>query len=349
VTIQRPTLADPTGGLLVPSTAPVNLTTIGLPLLAPTTQQWSFGPEVQIFGRILVGASYVGSRSSHLQRPVNLNDPLPGLAAAQRVNVNFVRPYFGFGSITERQTTGNSYYHSLQVSVNRRMARSLQAGFAYTWSKSIDDGSSERDAGDIAPNSRNFAAERGPSNWDRTHVFTSNFLWTLPKFARGRIANPLTRGIMNGWSISGITRLWSGTPFDIVMNSDVAGIGAVQNQRPDIIGDTKGPRTVSQWFNRSAFGRPASGTFGNMGRNSLRRPGVNKWDLSAFKEFVVRENVKLQFRGEFFNAFNHPSFVNVNATLTTTATGVNPDAGSFGWITDTRDARVLQFALKLRF
>jgi hypothetical protein len=350
VTIQRPTLADPGGGLLVPSTAPVNLTTLGLPMSAPYTQQWSLGPEVLVFGKVLLGVSYVGSRSVHLQRPVSLNDPLPGLAAAQRVNVNFVRPYFGYGTITERQTSGNAWYHSMQVSLNRRMSRSLQAGIAYTWSRSMDDGSSERDAGDVPPNSRNFAAERGPSNWDRTHVFTSNFLWALPKLARGRVSgNPLLRGVMNGWSLSGITRLWSGTPFDVALSSDVAGIGAVQNQRPDIVADTKGPRTVEEWFNRAAFARPATGAFGNMGRNSLRRPGVNKWDLSAFKEFAMRENLKLQFRGEFFNAFNHPSFSGVNATLTTTATGVNPAAGSFAWVTDTRDARVMQFALKLRF
>jgi hypothetical protein len=349
VTIQRPTLADPAGGNLVPSTSPVNLTTLGLPMKAPTTQQWSFGPEMQIFGRMLLSVNYVGSRATHLQRPINLNDPLPGLAASQKVNVNFVRPYFGFGSITERQTSGNAYYHSLQVGLNRRMSRSLQAGVAYTWSKSIDDGSSERDTGDLPPDSRNIGAERAVSNWDRTHVFTSNFLWTLPKFARGRFDHALLRGVMNGWSVSGITRMWSGTPFDVVLSSDVAGIGSVQNQRPNVVADTTGPRTVEQWFNRYAFARPATGTFGNMGRNSLRRPGVNKWDLSAFKEFQLTDKAKLQFRGEFFNAFNHPSFTTVNATLNTTSTGVNPDASSFAWVTDTRDARVLQFALKLRF
>ena len=116
-----------------------------------------------------------------------------------------------------------------------------------------------------------------------------------------------------------------------------------------MIADTRGPRTAEQWFNRNAFARPAAGTFGNMGRNSLRRPGVYKWDLSLFKNFRVTEKARLQFRSEFFNAFNHPSFSTVGSALNSTATGVNPTLNSFAVVTGTRDARVLQFGLKMSF
>jgi hypothetical protein len=143
--------------------------------------------------------------------------------------------------------------------------------------------------------------------------------------------------------------MWSGQPIDITMNYDVAGIGGTQNQRPNVIADARGPQTTEEWFNRDAFARPANGTFGNLGRNALRGPGVNKWDLAMLKNFRVTERANLQFRGEMFNAFNHPSFATMGRTLTTTATGVNPAAGNFGIITDTRDARVVQFALKLTF
>ena len=349
VTIQRPTLADPGGGLLAPATAPVNLTALGLPLLAPTMQQWSFGVESQVVRNTVLGINYVASRGTHFQRPVNWNNPAPGAAAAQRVNVNFVRPYFGYGNITVRETSGASNYNSLQASLNRRLSGKFSLGVAYTWAKSIDNGWSERGAGDIPPNTDYIRAERGPSDFDRRHIFTSNFNWYVPRLARGALANPPLRAALDGWQISGIARMWTGFPLDVVLSQDVAGIGGVQNQRPNIIGDTSGPRTVEEWFNRSAFGRPANGTFGNMGRNSLRGPGVNKWDLSAFKNFQIREGMKVQFRSEFFNAFNHPSFTGIGRTLNTNATGVNPNTGNFAVVTDTRDARVIQFGLKLNF
>jgi hypothetical protein len=133
------------------------------------------------------------------------------------------------------------------------------------------------------------------------------------------------------------------------MTSDVAGIGSTQNQRPNVVGDTRGLRTIEQWFNRSAFARPATGTFGNMGRNSLRGPGIHKWDLSLFKNFQAGEKVRVQFRSEAFNAFNHPSLSGVGASLTTTSSGVNPNTGNFAVVTDTRDARVIQLALKILF
>jgi hypothetical protein len=143
--------------------------------------------------------------------------------------------------------------------------------------------------------------------------------------------------------------MWTGTPFDVVMSSDVAGIGSTQNQRPNVITDTSGPRTVAEWFNRDAFARPKTGTFGNMGRNSLRGPGVNKWDLALFKNFHLAERWQLQFRSEFFNVFNHPSFTTIGTSLNTSSTAVNPTLNSFAVVTGTRDTRVMQVALKIYF
>jgi len=348
-TIEAATLSNPGGGKIVPATAVVDLTTLGLPMKAPTIQQWSFGTEFDLVRQAVLSVNYIGSRGTHLLQPVNINAPEPGLAAAQNVKVNAVRPYLGYGAITQRQSTGNSNYNSLQVSLNRQVGSGVSIGTAYTYAKSIDDSSSDRDAGDVPPDIRNLRAERAISNYDRTQVLTSNFNWNLPKLARGMLSNPVMSTVLDGWQVSGIVRMWSGLPFDVVLSQDVAGIGAVQNQRPDIIGDTKGPRTTGQWFNLAAFARPANGAFGNMGRNSMRLPGVNKWDLAASKNFMLHEGVRLQFRTEFFNAFNHPSLSAVGSTITTTATGVNTAAGNFGVVTDSRDARVIQFALKLAF
>ncbi len=338
VTISLPSYTTLVG--TTPASSPPSLTTLGLPLKAPTMHQFSLGVQREIVKGHILNVAYVGSRGVRLMRPINQNDAEPGTLPSG-TNVNYIRPYTGYGSITERQTSGGSNYHSLQVSHKVHMARRLTGGIAYTWAKSIDEGSSDRGSGDIPPNKGNTRAERGPSDQDRTHVFTANFIYMLPSFVR----TPFFRG----WQISGIARFWSGRPFDVTMSSDVAQIGAVQNQRPDVIADTKGPRTVEEWFNRNAFARPRTGTFGNMGRNSLRGPGVNKWDLALFKNFQVAEGKRLQFRGEFFNAFNHPSFTTVGSTLNTTSAGVNPLLNSFAVVTGTRDARVAQFALKLYF
>src|SRR5262249_61414151 len=124
--------------------------------------------------------------------------------------------------------------------------------------------------------------------------------------------------------------------------SERAGIGPTQTQRPGVLAGARGPRAVEEWFSRAALARPATGSFGGMGRNSLRGPGVNKWDLSLFKNFVLREGVRMQFRSEFFNAFNHPSFTTIGTSLTTTSAGVNPTVHNFVVVPAATDPRIRQ-------
>lgn len=344
VTILEPAFSRPGGGAEAPETVP-NLTALGVPMRAPAIQQWALGVQRELPLQTALEVAYVASHGTHLLRPLNRNNPPPGVARAG-LNVNAIRPYPGFGSITERQSSALSTYHSLQVKVNRRLSQTLTYGLAYTFSKSIDNASSDRNGTDVPPDSRNARAERGPSDFDRTHILTVNYIWRLPRLARRR--GPLDWAL-NGWQSTGILRFWTGRPFDVTLSSDTAGIGTTQNQRPDVIADTRGPRTVQEWFNRNAFARPAAGAFGNMGRNSLRGPGVNKWDLAVFKNFRWTEQVRAQFRAEMFNAFNHPSFTTVGTSLSATTTGVNPNANSFAVVTGTRDARVVQFGLRITF
>ena len=347
VTINNPMLSDPTNGAQAPESTPT-VTALGNPMKAPTNQSWSIGVDRDLFKKAVMRVSYVGAAGTHLFRPTNLNDPPPGLAAQKGVNVNAVRPYLGYGAITLRESTGQSNYHSLQVSLNKRMSKNFSFGMAYTWAKSIDNGSSERGASDIPPDTRNDRLERATSDFDRTQVLTANYIWMLPKpIQRGTLFAP----IVNGWQISGITRMYTGKPFDVQISSDVAGIGATQNQRPNIVNPlTTGPQSADMWFNIFAFGRPASYTFGNMGRNSLRGPGVQRWDISLFKNFALNERGRVvQFRAEVFNALNHPSLTTIATSLTTTTAGVTPVGNGFGAVTGTRDAREMQFAVKLTF
>jgi hypothetical protein len=345
VTTLTPTMSNPGGG--TEGLSSPNLTALDMNMKAATINQWSLGIQHELRGSTILNVSYVGSSGSHLMRPLNINTPAPDPAIVTNANLlNSRRPYLGWGNITQRQSSASSNYHSLQAKFDQRLKSALNLGVAYTYSKSIDNSSSERNATDVPPNGLAARMERGPSDFDRTHIFTTNFIWYLPKLVGGGFAG----GLLNGWQFSGIGRLWSGTPFDVVMNDDVAGVGPVQNQRPDVIYNTDGPRTAEQYFNIFAFRRPRSGTFGYMGRNSMRGQNVNKWDLALYKNFTLREGVKLQFRSEVFNAFNHPVFTTFVTTIETNTTRVNPTAtNNFGKVTATRDNRVLQFALKLSF
>jgi hypothetical protein len=345
ITINRPSFADPTAGAADAAGVPA-ITALGTPMRAPTIHQWSFGVQQEIMPKTIANVAYVGSRGVDLMRPVNINSPPPGQSAATGLHFNALRPYQGYGNITERQTTGSSVYHSLQVTVNRRMSQGLSFGMAYTYAKSIDNASSERGASDVPPDNRNILAERGRSDFDRRHVLTANYIWQVPGLPRG---NQAARALLNGWKFSGITRVYAGKPLDVVLNTDVANIGTIQNQRPHVVADTRGPRTASQWFNIDAFARPANGTFGNMGRNSITGPGLYKWDLALFKTFRVRPQKSVEFRVEAFNAFNDSIYSDLGRTLRATATGVNPTVDNFGIVTGMRDARVMQLALKFSF
>jgi len=319
VTILNPLFRDLNAGAVAGQPAP-SLTVMASPLEAPYTQQWGLGIEQEAARNAVLKIAYVANKGTHLLRPLNLNNPLPR-ATTDGINVNAVRPFLGYGSVTERQPTANSNYNSLQVSLNRRMARRLTVTMAYTFSKAIDNASSDRGGSDVPPDTRNPKNERGVSDFDRTHILTASYIFTVPRLTRNRAGAFL----LNDWQISGITRINTGAPFDVTMSQDVANIGAAQNQRPNLIGSTKGPRTVEQWFNTRAFARPESGTFGNLGRNTLRRPGLNRWDASVMKSFYFGERRRYwQFRAELFNAPNHPSFTTVGTTLTTTTAGVEP-------------------------
>ncbi len=343
-TVQLPSFSD-LAGSFAGQAAPA-LTVMAAPLRSPYVQQWALGMEHQMARSSLIKISYVANKGTHLLRPLNLNNAEPR-AATGGINVNAVRPYLGYGAITERQPTANSNYNSLQVNLTRRMARRLTITTSYTFSKSIDNASSDRGGSDVPPNTKNASIERGVSDFDRTHILTASYIYEVPHITRQRFAGLF----INGWQISGVTRINSGAAFDVVMSQDVAGIGAAQNQRPNLIAPVTYPKTVNEWFSVASFGRPVSGTFGNLGRNTLRRPGIHRWDASLMKNFHFAEDRQryLQFRAEFFNAPNHPSFSTVGTTLTTVAAGVDPTQNSFGAVTGTRDARVLQFALKLYF
>jgi hypothetical protein len=137
-------------------------------------------------------------------------------------------------------------------------------------------------------------------------------VYPLPFWRGGKT---LHEKLLGGWQLSGVTTIQSGTPIDIGLSGDVAGIGR-GGQRPNLVGDwTEGGKTPLRWFNVAAFAQPAARTFGNLGRNALIGPGRNNWDASLIKDFRLTERLKTTFRAEFYNAPNHLSYFGVATTV----------------------------------
>jgi hypothetical protein len=184
----------------------------------------------------------------------------------------------------------------------------------------------------------NLAAEKASSSFDHRHRFVVSFVYDLPL---ARQSTGWRRALLAQWQAGGNFAAQSGSPFTVNIASDRANIGAGPPQRPDMFGDPNhGPRTPDQWFDRSVFSLPAQFTFGNAPRNAVVGPGLQQFDLALQKELSLREAMKLQFRAEAYNLFNHPSFNIPNRTAFTS---------NFGKVSSAQDSRQLQFAMRLAF
>lgn len=143
-------------------------------------------------------------------------------------------------------------------------------------------------------------------------MLTANWVYQLP-VGSGRalhLGNAVADYILGNWQVNGIARLRSGQPYTVVLSGDIANTGNMLNfMRPNLVGDPHlNNRSPLQWFNKAAFGAPPVFTFGNAGRNILRSDWVRTFDLSVFRQFPIGERVRVELRGEAFNAFNTPIF-----------------------------------------
>jgi hypothetical protein len=193
----------------------------------------------------------------------------------------------------------------------------------------------------------------GKSDFDRTHIVQVNWLWDVPD-ATKLVKNKVVGAIGDHWQVSGIASFVSGAPSGIGLSTttglDIPGGG--DGVRPLVTGNpiiSKGDRTLLQYFNTSVFALPAIGTAGNAPRDVVRGPGINNFDMTAFKNFPIRERVNVQLRFEAFNAFNHTQFSSMNTTAQfNPATGQQVNA-AFGTLTAARGSRVGQASLRIRF
>ena len=310
----------------------------------PTSYQYNLTVQRELPASISVEIGYVGRIGLYLQRERNINQLLAGTRQGNPgINPDALRPYKGFGVIRLSENAGRSEYHGLQVNVGRRFHKGLAFGVVYSLSRLTDDASNRRERLFNAYDASGF---RGISSDDRTHVFNLHYIYELPFWQK---QNTVFKKMFGGWQISGVTLVVSGQPLTVCRGDDVAGVGDSECQPWDIVGDTKVPnptfsegRNVDQnfWFNPAAFAVPAPGKFGNAGRNILRGPNFQGWDIAVFKTFPISETTKVQFRSEFFNFLNHPNLTNPDT---------NPTSPTFGRVLSKAGQRNIQFGLKLDF
>jgi Carboxypeptidase regulatory-like domain/TonB-dependent Receptor Plug Domain/TonB dependent receptor len=336
---------SPTGG--TQRTFPPNIAGIRSEMPTPRITSFNLGVQRQVLAGTILHVNYVGTLGDNLTRTVNLNQLRAGTRLnppASTTNVNALRPYPGYGNITITENGDESSYHSLQVSLTRRLQAGIEFGANYTWSKSIDTSSGTPE------DPYNIARDYALSSIHRKHNFNSHFIWQLPFFRNG--GNLLTHGVLGGWDISGVVVYQSGAPFTVTAPVDAARIGT-NSTRATLIGDPRLPadeRTPERWFNTAAFLNPAlmtPGEFGNSGRNILIGPSFSRVDLSLGKQFGLGPRAKLQLRAESFNVLNMVSFTGLNTTVRFDAAG-NP-TGGFGQVTSAAPGRVMEFGVRLTY
>jgi hypothetical protein len=282
--------------------------------------QWNFGVEDEFKPNLLATIVYSGSEGHHLFNSRNINQAPPGPG-----NIQARSPFPQYNTVTVSESNANSNYHSLQGKLERRFSNGLTFLTAYTWSHFIDNAEPVLDtSGAGIQNAYNMTAERGNSNYDVRHRLVTSYAYELP-FGPGKklLAKGIGADILGGWQLSGILAAQSGNPFTPTYSVNVANVPG-STQRPDRIAGGVIPysdRTVSRWFDVSAFVSPPQYSFGNSGRNILTGPRLFQWDSSLFKMITIRENVRLQFRAEIFNILNHPDFAVPNASIGTAQAG----------------------------
>ena len=376
--------------------------------LNPYFQQFSASVQYEFQPETLLQVAYVGSRGLRLYRQVNINQS--GIASVDHPIVNAVTgevittntndnaslraPMQGVdpGMFSLNESSGQSTYHSLQVSLTRRFSRGLQFAAAYTYSKSIDntsatggganaDGSLNLsngiDTSAVVGDQLNPRANRGASDFDRTHRFTLNFVWALP--APGKWKNSaLGLRLGTGWQLSGFVTAMSGLPVDLFDPLGGTLYGSVYGARPswapgaNLSTARKAP-PAGYYFNPYAFAEALVGPgqvipsakdptavagdfgtdYGDVGRNVLRGPSQTNADLSVAKTLSIRENKNLEFRADFFNALNHANRNNPVSDIsaaTLDANGRILDPGNFGRILGSdASPRMVQLSLKFSF
>jgi hypothetical protein len=335
---------------------------------SPYSQSWNLSVQRQIGNAWVASAAYTGSNMRHLwgNRAINPAVYIPGGACTlngvqynpcssltntdQRRLFSLERPGDGakMSYVTMGDDGGVQNYSGMLLSVERRAARGITAGANYTWSHCIGTYATLYGAMAIAPGDTFLDTsnrDRGNCDSDRRQVLNLTSVGETPQFA-----NPTVRILASGWRLSGIYRISTGSPLNILAGSDRAlnGLGTTSGGAPtqrgsQVKGDPFGTRSgdpLSNYLNPSSFGLPDIGTLGNIGRNSILGPKTWSFDVALSRVFRFRENKRIEFRAEAYNLTNSFRPGNPNTTVTN---------NTFGVIRTSSDPRIMQYALKYVF
>ncbi|MGH9620879.1 MAG: carboxypeptidase regulatory-like domain-containing protein [Bryobacteraceae bacterium] len=351
---------------------PTSLLTLAPDYMIPVSYQYSAGIQYGVNSDTVLAIGYAGTHSIHQGLNIDVNQvpsadflsvyQYDSSGGALGVNPATVRPYLGYSDIFTVSRVAVTRYNALQLSLQRNLKHGLQFQVAYTYSHLISDGSNQDPEGGALPvqNAHDIAADTAFGAQDQPNTLSVNAVWAIPVF--GNSGNRLLKGIFGGWQLNGIYSLYSGLPQTACIDHDVVGLGTgAVCERPDAVSNptlSAGQRSIGEYFNTDAFQLQAPGAFGNSGRNNIRGPGLNNTDLSLFKNFSLphikgiggTEAPRLQFRAEFFNAFNHTQFGSIDTTFSPVQDAAgSPSSSPFGSVSGARAPRVIQFALKVLF
>lgn len=312
--------------------------TTALEMPTPYVQQWNFAVEHSLGAHITAQAAYLGNKSTHLQIRHNPNqaalaDPSDPAPIAAR------RPYSWVGEVLEAADIGSGNYNGLELQLRGRFHDGSSFDANYVYSKALDILTTE----ELYPEAGlNLPLDYGLSDYNQKHVIKFSGVYPLP-FGRGRKwlnNNWAERETVGGWNLSGFIVMNGGMPF-YVSATDNSNTGSYHAMRANQVCDArlKHP-TVNEWFNTSCLVQPGAYLLGNERRNNLIGPHNTDTNLSLSKDFPVVGEHFLQFRVDFFHAFNHPLWSQPNASTTATNNGV---------ITSFGGSRSIQGSLKYSF
>jgi Carboxypeptidase regulatory-like domain len=335
--------------------------------------QWNLSVQRELANNTTLQVGYVGQSTTHLMVPEWLSQgylqpngtvtyPLIGGQNPTGTVIDGITtttPTYGpngFGNVKNTASVGNMNYNALQVVLQKRYSHGLETQVSYTYEKCMtnDDGyygtwgttTQGAPSGNYWQNLYNPAGDYAQCYWDAKHLISAYAVYELP-FGRGKQFGhdmpAAVNAIVGNWSINPIVSWHTGFPLT-ASGGNSSGTNSPEN-RPNCNGPVSYPKTVSvqgiQWFSPSTFSQPAPGTFGDCpAQGPVIGPGYVDADISMQKNFPISETMKIQFRTDFLNAFNHPNFATPNFSFGT---------ATFGVSNATQDARQLQFALKFYF
>ncbi len=341
----------------------------------PVVYNWSLGVQRDIGFNLVGDLAYVGNagRNQLITQPINgrpygytyqassLDSTNVSAGQAQPLPDDLLRPYRGYGAITQREFTGYSDYHSMQFSVNRRRSSDgLSFGASYTYQIT------NKNLGVIDPFLRDNAARNYTSSGRRPHALVINYSYEVPNLSQ-KWNNIVAKAVFDDWQFSGVTQLQSGTQGGFGYSyaniptgrNFLAGNGSINGggNRPDILCDPylpSGERTFARQFKTECIGPPSDAfNFGSALGDEFQGPGFVNWDISAFKNIPVGGARRLQLRVELYNAFNSEQWTGVNTSGAfdyTTRQLTAASATTFGTLTGaTLSARRIQLGVRFTF